>query len=128
MINSYTNFFTLSLAYHDLLAPLESSGILRRPIIPDVCQHNAHMYAVLLAPQIDRQKVLDDFNRRSIRTGLHYVPLHSSPAGLCYTRTHGSLHITEDSAQRLLRLPLWFGISQQEQDNVVAILKGLTDD
>jgi dTDP-4-amino-4,6-dideoxygalactose transaminase len=107
--------------YHELLEPLESKGILRRPIVPDGCQHNAHMYYVLLAPEIDRQKLLDEFKRNDIGSVFHYIPLHSSPGGLRYGRTHGSLKLTTNLSERLIRLPLWLGITEDQQDKVVNI-------
>ena len=89
--------------YHDMLESLELTGNLRRPIIPEDCKHNAHMYYVLLAPEIDRQKVLDEFKRNDIGAVFHYVPLHSSPAGQHYGRAHGELKVTNSSAERLIR-------------------------
>lgn len=109
--------------YHDLLEPLEAQGILRRPIVPSDCQHNAHMYYVLLAPEIDRQQVLNAFRRDNIGAVFHYVPLHSSPAGLRYGRAHGPLEVTTRQSERLVRLPLWVGLTEQQQDKVVAVLK-----
>ncbi len=108
--------------YHKLLEPLEARGILRRPIIPEECQHNAHMYYVLLAPDIDRQVVLDKFKSQEISSVFHYVPLHSSPAGQRYGRTHGDLEITNYQSERLVRLPLWVGITEEQQLRVVEIL------
>jgi dTDP-4-amino-4,6-dideoxygalactose transaminase len=104
--------------YHELLQPLESAGYLRRPIVPEECRHSAHMYYVLLAPDLDRQRILDELNRRQINAIHHYVPLHSSPAGLRYCRTHGELPVTGSVFQRLIRLPLWMGISEQQQNRV----------
>jgi dTDP-4-amino-4,6-dideoxygalactose transaminase len=109
--------------YHELLKPLESMGTLRRPIVPDDCQHNAHMYYVLLAPEIDRQKVLNELNRNGIGAVFHYVPLHSSPAGQHYGRAHDSLAVTINLSERLMRLSLWVGLSEQQQDRVVDVLK-----
>jgi dTDP-4-amino-4,6-dideoxygalactose transaminase len=108
--------------YHDLLELLESKGILRRPIVPDGCQHNAHMYYALLSPEIDRQKVLDKFKRNDISSVFHYVPLHSSPAGKRYGRTHGALDVTNSQSERLIRLPMWVGLTEQQQDKVVDVL------
>lgn len=108
--------------YHTLLETLESRGILRRPIIPEECQHNAHMYYVLLAPDIDRQGVLDKFKSQEISSVFHYVPLHSSPAGKRYGRTHGDLEVTKYCSERLVRLPLWVGITEEQQLRVVEIL------
>jgi len=114
--------------YHDMLESLESTGIIRRPIIPNDCQHNAHMYYVLLAPEIDRQKVLDEYKRNDIVTVFHYVPLHSSPAGQRYGRANGALNVTNSSSERLIRLPLWVGITEQQQSKVVDTLNiSLTD-
>lgn len=109
--------------YHDLMEPLESEGILRRPIIPVHCQHNAHMYYVLLAPDINRDKVLEFFKLNDIASVFHYVPLHSSPAGERYTRVHGDMDVTDHQSERLIRLPLWVGLSPEQQDEVTDILE-----
>lgn len=108
--------------YHAALAGLEQQGALRRPIIPEDCQHNAHMYYVLLAPEVDRQAILDELKRYAIYPVFHYVPLHSSPAGVRYGRTHGSMDITDGYSERLLRLPMWLGLSTEQQDRVVDLL------
>jgi dTDP-4-amino-4,6-dideoxygalactose transaminase len=108
--------------YHELLEPLEAEGIVRRPIVPDNCQHNAHMYYVLLAPDIDRQSILEEFKRSSIYPVFHYVPLHSSPAGQRYGRIHSTLEVTNRQAQCLVRLPLWVGITSKQQDQVTDVL------
>jgi dTDP-4-amino-4,6-dideoxygalactose transaminase len=109
--------------YHELLEPLEAQGIIRRPIVPNDCIHNAHMYYVLLAPEIDRQMVLNEFKQNDIGAVFHYVPLHSSPAGMRYGRTHGTLDVTNHQAERLVRLPLWVGITEAQQKRVVDLLK-----
>lgn len=109
--------------YHELLEPLEAKGILRRPIVPDGCKHNAHMYYVLLAQGIDRQKILDTFKLNQIWSVFHYVPLHSSPAGKRYGREHGDLDVTNQQSERLVRLPLWVGLSDEQQDRIVEVLQ-----
>lgn len=109
--------------YHQLLEPLEAEGILRRPIVPQGCQHNAHMYYVLLAPHVDRQAVLDAFKQHEIWSVFHYVPLHSSPAGRRYGRTHGDLAVTDRQSARLVRLPLWVGLSAAQQERIVEVLR-----
>lgn len=108
--------------YHDFLAPLEQSGALRRPIIPDHCEHNAHMYYVLLALHIDRQAVLKHFKEHQILSVFHYVPLHSSPAGMAMGRAQGSLDVTNYQSDRLIRLPLWVGLAPDDQDKIVQVL------
>lgn len=108
--------------YHNILQPLEAEGLLRRPVVPEECEHNAHMYYVLLSPEIDRQKVLDEFKRNEIWSVFHYVPLHSSPAGVRYGRTYGDLEVTIQQSERLVRLPMWVGLSDEQQDRVVEVL------
>ena len=108
--------------YHKLLEPLENKGMLRRPIIPDGCKNNAHMYYVILAPEIDRQKILDSFKLDKIGAVFHYVPLHSSPAGKRYGRLHGDLNVTNRQSKALVRLPLWIGLSNEQQDRIVKVL------
>lgn len=109
--------------YHEALAPLEVKGVLRRPVIPGECQHNAHMYYVLLAPEIDRQAVLNELKRNDIFPVFHYVPLHSSPAGQRYGRSYGALDITNRLSERLVRLPLWIGLTEEQQSRVVGLLE-----
>lgn len=105
--------------YHEALVQHEAEGMLRRPVIPADCLHNAHMYYVLLEPAVRRQGVLAYLTAQGISAVSHYVPLHSSPAGLRYGRTHGSLANTDALANRLLRLPMWHGLRQEQQALVV---------
>jgi dTDP-4-amino-4,6-dideoxygalactose transaminase len=104
--------------YHERLAPLEQHGLLRRPIVPADCQHNGHLYYVLLSPEIDRQIVLDELKQNGINAVFHYVPLHSSPAGLRFGRAHGDLSLTTSLSQRLIRLPIWVGLDETRQQRV----------
>jgi len=110
--------------YHKLLETYELNGVLRRPKVPVDCMHNAHMYYVLLAQGINRQDVLDEFKRNEISCLFHYVPLHSSPGGLRYGRTHESLEQTTNLSERLIRLPLWIGITEDQQERVVKVFNG----
>ncbi len=109
--------------YHELLEPLEKSGRLRRPIVPKDCQHNAHMYYVLLPEDAHRDQVLSRLKDDGVSAMFHYVPLHSSPAGKRYARVSGSLKVTERQAERLIRLPLWIGLSGEQQERVAASLE-----
>ncbi len=107
--------------YHELMEPLEQRGQLRRPIVPADCQHNAHMYYVLLAPELDRQKVLSKLKKNDIYSVFHYVPLHSSTGGQRYGRAHGELEVTVRQSERLVRLPLWVGLSVEHQDRIAKV-------
>ena len=108
--------------YHELLHPLEYRGLIRRPIVPVDCQHNAHMYYVLLAPDLDRKKVIDKLREKNIFSVFHYVPLHSSPGGKRFGRASGTLEVTDTQSDRLLRLPMWLGLSYDQQSYIVETL------
>ncbi len=108
--------------YHERLAPLERQGLLRRPIVPADCQHNGHLYYVLLSPEFDRQGVLDRLKANGIHAVFHYIPLHSSPAGLRFGRAHGDLSLTTSLSRHLIRLPMWIGLSENEQQRVCDVL------
>ena len=95
--------------YHELIQPLELKGLVSRPVVREACQHNAHMYYVMLGSGADRQKILSELKSKGIWSVFHYVPLHSSPAGQRYGRVHGSLNVTNAQAERLIRLPMWIG-------------------
>jgi dTDP-4-amino-4,6-dideoxygalactose transaminase len=112
--------------YHASLQSLEKYGAIRRPIIPADCQHNAHMYYVLLAPELNRQAVLDSLKQQGVQAVFHYVPLHDSPAGRRHGRTHGALDVTLKQSSRLIRLPLWVGISGEQQAQVIYALERAT--
>jgi len=83
------------------------------------------MYYVLLAPEIDRQEVLNELKRNKIGAVFHYVPLHSSPAGMRFGRSHGDLSLTTSLSQRLVRLPIWFGLSEAQQQRVAEVLDAI---
>ena len=99
--------------YRKGLNHLEKKGRIRLPIVPDECDHNAHMFYILLRDEEDRTKFIHEMEKRSINCVFHYVPLHTSPAGIKFGRTSGSLSVTENVAARLVRLPLWVGIGNK---------------
>ncbi|MBJ7313316.1 dTDP-4-amino-4,6-dideoxygalactose transaminase [Rugamonas sp. CCM 8940] len=107
--------------YHAALAPLEAAGKLRRPIVPQGCVHNAHMYYILLDSPEQRGGVIADLKRQGVNSVFHYVPLHSAPAGRVRSRFHGDMTQTDQLSDRLLRLPLWIGL-EAEQERVVRAL------
>jgi dTDP-4-amino-4,6-dideoxygalactose transaminase len=108
--------------YHELIEPLERKGLLRRPVIPNACSHNAHMYYVMLAPGRSRAAVLSALVDAGIRATFHYVPLHASPGGRRHARSHGTLAQTELAGTQLIRLPLWIGLGADDQDFIAGRL------
>lgn len=107
--------------YHAAFKQLEWAGRVRRPVIPDGCGHNAHMYYLLLRNLDDRMAFIQAMKAQDINCVFHYVPLHSAPHGKKIGRVTGELAITEDLADRLVRIPLWIGIEEQ-QEYVVEIM------
>jgi dTDP-4-amino-4,6-dideoxygalactose transaminase len=99
--------------YHAWAAPHEAAGALRRPIVPEECVHNAHMYYLLLPSLEARTKFIFSMKESGVQTVFHYIPLHSSPAGEQLGRTSGNLDVTDDISNRLVRLPLWLGLEEQ---------------
>lgn len=108
--------------YHTALAHLESAGQLRRPIVPQACTHNAHMYYILLESVQQRADVIAHMKTLGVSSVFHYVPLHNAPAGLRFSRSAANLPHTEQLSERLLRLPLWVGLEDQ-QARVIAALE-----
>jgi len=109
--------------YHDCLRDMEEDGWLRRPVVPEHSVHNAHMYYILLDDRIDREKVIQSLDSKGIHSVFHYVPLHQSPGGLAYCRQSGSLGNTERLSSRLLRLPLWMGMTDTHVNRVAEALR-----
>jgi dTDP-4-amino-4,6-dideoxygalactose transaminase len=109
--------------YHELLAPLAAEGFLRQPIVPEGCDHNAHLYYILLPSQEVRARLIAYLKERGISAVFHYVPLHSSPAGQRFARTHGSMENTDIVGDTLLRLPLCNDLTTTQIDFVVDSIK-----
>lgn len=107
--------------YHDALQPLEARGLLRRPIVPDECEHNAHLYYLLLPDLGARSNLIDGLRLHGIQATFHYVPLHSAPAGLRFGRVAGSMSCTDSVADRLVRLPLWLGLEKHLDEVIGAV-------
>jgi dTDP-4-amino-4,6-dideoxygalactose transaminase len=105
--------------YHRAFVGLEARGLLRRPIVPAGCEHNAHMYHLLLADREQRDAFIAALRRRGIDAVFHYVPLHDSPAGLRLGRASGTLPQTTRQSERVVRLPLWAAMTDATCDRVV---------
>lgn len=104
--------------YHQAFAHLESSGSIRRPIVPQHCGHNGHIYYILLRDLSDRNRVIDRLAEDGILAPFHYIPLHSAPAGKTYGVSRGPMVNTDNASERLLRLPLFVGL-EENQDYVI---------
>lgn len=104
--------------YHKLLTPLEQAGKLALPHIPADCTHNAHMFWIKARDLTERTALISHLKERGIGSAFHYVPLHSAPAGLRYGRFHGEDRFTTAESERLLRLPMYYGLTDEEVETV----------
>lgn len=110
--------------YQAAFQHLEDAGLIALTKIPEKCQHNAHMFWIKLHSQDARQALIEHCQAAGILTAFHYIPLHSSPAGLRHGRFHGPDRYTTRESGRLLRLPLFFNLSDSQQQKVIASVNG----
>jgi len=109
-------------AYNRALEHYMGAG-LRLPMVPSYAQHNAHLYHILFDRPQDRDKVMAELNARGIHATFHYIPLHSSPMGMKLGYQVGDLPITERTSERLLRLPMYAGMTGEELQYVISVLE-----
>ncbi|HPD05896.1 MAG TPA: dTDP-4-amino-4,6-dideoxygalactose transaminase [Spirochaetota bacterium] len=105
--------------YYESLLPLNTKGIIALPIVPDECRHNAHMFYIKVDDLHVRTQLLKYLKNNGIYAVFHYVPLHSSPAGQQYGRFDGTDEYTTKESERLLRLPLYYGMPEQHCKKVI---------
>ncbi|MBA4188969.1 MAG: dTDP-4-amino-4,6-dideoxygalactose transaminase [Planctomycetaceae bacterium] len=106
--------------YEERLSPLMADGLLRLPICPRNCTPNYHIFYLLLPTEGARNELLDNLRRNGIMAVFHYIPLHDSPVGQTYGYRPGDLPVTEDISRRLIRLPLYYTMTEESQARVVA--------
>jgi dTDP-4-amino-4,6-dideoxygalactose transaminase len=114
--------------YHEFFKEFEFLGAVKRPTIPDTCEHNAHMYFLILNQRIDRNPFLDKLRERGVHAVFHYVPLHSSPMGRRYGRVVGSMVNTDRAGSSLIRLPLWVGMTLEQLEYVCKSTAAVLED
>lgn len=100
--------------YHEALAPLAEAGKIEQPVIPEGCTHNAHMYYIKVRSMEVRTRLIQYLREKGICSVFHYVPLHSSPAGLKFGRFHGEDRYTTRESERLLRLPMFYNLDMED--------------
>jgi dTDP-4-amino-4,6-dideoxygalactose transaminase len=109
--------------YHAAFEPLDRVEIARRPIVPDDVAHNGHLYYLLLRNEDERNRYVTAMEARGITTPLHFVPLDDTRGGRRFARANGELPITHSVARRLVRLPLWFGMDDEQYRVIDATLE-----
>lgn len=106
-------------AYHDAFRELGKTGKLELPVIPKGCVHNAHMYYVKLRDLKQRTEFLSYMRENEIYSVFHYIPLHSSPAGMRFGIFHGEDKYTTIESERIARLPMYYGLSEKNREYVI---------
>ena len=109
--------------YYHALKPLADAGKIGVPVIPEGCVHNAHMFYVKLRNLQERTAFIDFLKERDIGCAFHYIPLHSAPAGLKFGRFHGEDTYTTKESEKLVRLPMYYRLSEEEVDKVIQAVK-----
>lgn len=109
--------------YAACLAPLKEKGILELPTIPEDCVHNAHMFYIKVRDIEERTQLIAELKEKGIMAVFHYIPLHSAPAGLKYGRFHGEDVYTTRESERLLRLPMYYGLAPDQVDYICKMIK-----
>lgn len=105
--------------YHRAMEPLEEEGLLRRPVVPEGCEHSGHLYYLLMKSERDRDELIGQLAEDGVKSVFHYVPLHDSPAGSRFGRTAGPVDVAVSASSRLLRLPLWSGMGEEAVSRVI---------
>ncbi len=105
--------------YYEHLAPLAERGVAELPTIPEGCAHNAHMFYLKCADLAERGALIAHLKERGIMAVFHYIPLHSSPAGMRFGRFAGEDRYTTSEGDRLVRLPMYYNMAPEDRAAVV---------
>jgi dTDP-4-amino-4,6-dideoxygalactose transaminase len=104
--------------YYTLLDPLFRDGFIELPVIPDDCEHNAHMFYIKVSGLRERECLEEFLRKNQIKANFHYIPLHSSPAGEKYGEFHGNDIYTTKESERLLRLPMYYNLKAEDVEYI----------
>ena len=110
--------------YYDALTPLAQDGLLTLPVVPENLEQNAHMFYIKLKDVAERTAFSEYMKANDVLTVFHYVPLHSCPAGMEFGRFHGEDIFTTRESERLVRLPMFYNMTEEEQQRVIHLIKG----
>ncbi len=105
--------------YYEAFEELEENGLVQRPFIPDECRHNAHMFYLKVRDIEQRSELIAYLKTKGVAAVFHYIPLHSAQAGLRFGRFHGEDKYTTKESERLLRIPMYYGLTDKEINYVV---------
>lgn len=111
--------------YYEKLLPLAEAGKLELPTVPEGCVHNAHMFYIKAKDLEERSVWIDTLKAKGIWSVFHYIPLHTAPAGLRFGRFHGEDKYTTRESERLMRLPMYYGLTEEQIDYICDEIKKL---
>jgi dTDP-4-amino-4,6-dideoxygalactose transaminase len=109
--------------YYEMLSPLADAGTIVLPVVPEDCEHNAHMFYIKTKDIEERTRLAAFLKEKDILSVFHYVPLHSAPAGTRFGRFHGEDRYTTDTFERLLRLPMYYGLQADDVEYICDSIK-----
>ncbi len=109
--------------YYELLKPLADEGKIELPVIPEGCVHNAHMFYLKAVDLEERTRLIDHLKKNEILAVFHYIPLHSAPAGRKFGRFSGKDEYTTKESERLVRLPMWYGLKAEQVEYICEQVK-----
>lgn len=109
--------------YKEGLAELEKKGCITLPFVPQECRHNAHMFYIKVKDLEERSRLIEYLKEQGIGTAFHYIPLHSAPAGKKYGEFRGEDKYTTKESERLLRLPMYYGLTEADNQFIVEKIK-----
>ncbi len=109
--------------YYDNLEPLAQAGRIELPVVPEGCVHNGHMFYIKAKDIEERTALIEYLKQNEIHAVFHYIPLHTAPAGLKFGRFHGEDRYTTRESERLLRLPMYYGLELEQVDYICDTLR-----
>lgn len=107
-------------AYYEGLKDLAADGYIELPYVPKECKHNAHMFYLKVEGLEERTRLIEYLKEKGIGAAFHYVPLHSAAAGVKFGRFYGEDVYTTKESERLVRLPMWYGLGKDEIDHILS--------
>ncbi len=109
--------------YYEALTSLMNRGLIELPYVPTCCEHNAHMFYIKVKDLNERTDLIHYLKDRDVNAVFHYIPLHTAPAGIKYGKFIGEDKYTTKESERLLRLPLYYGIEESDAFKVINVIK-----
>jgi dTDP-4-amino-4,6-dideoxygalactose transaminase len=109
--------------YYELLKPLSNREFIHLPFMGEDCMNNGHIFYIITGSLQERSELIAYLKARSILSLFHYVPLHSSPAGIKYGKVSGRMAVTDDVSERILRLPMYYEMTDDDTEKVAEAVR-----